>query len=164
MLVGEKFAVSPDGCPETVTFTADLKVEVMVVVAVIVALFPKGIVTEPADVANANVAGTETTRLTAAFLEVPPEVAKLPVIGSRVFPYDGRTVALAIIDKRDGTLLFEFHASEFAVQLPPDGDWLIMTKENWVGAIRQRGDHCFLLAFRGGKADMREFLESLRKK
>ena len=75
ILVGEKFAVSPDGCPDTVTFTADLKVEVIVVVAVTVALLPTRIVAELADMANVNVAGTVTTRLTVAVFAVPPEVA-----------------------------------------------------------------------------------------
>ena len=75
MLVGEKLAVSPDGCPDTVRLTADLKVEVIVVVAVTVALLPTSIVTEPADVARVKVAGTVTTRLTVAVFEVPPEVA-----------------------------------------------------------------------------------------
>jgi len=75
ILVGEKFAVSPDGWPETVRFTADLKAEVIVVVAVTVALLPTRIVAEPVDVANVKVAGTETTRLVAAVFAVPLEAA-----------------------------------------------------------------------------------------
>jgi hypothetical protein len=95
--------------------------------------------------------------------EAPPEVAALPVVGSRVFRYDGHSVAQAAIDSHE-SLLYEFHASEFGVQLPPDGDWLLLRRDEWVGAIRQRGDHCFLLALRGTKAQMREFLQSLPKK
>jgi hypothetical protein len=95
--------------------------------------------------------------------EVPPEVAALPVVGSRVFHYDNRTVAQAAIDKHE-SLLYQFHASEFGVQLPPDGDWVVLKKDEWVGAIRQHGDHCFLVAFRGSKAEMRVFLQSLPPK
>lgn len=95
--------------------------------------------------------------------EMPPELASLPVIASRVFRYDSRTVAQAAIDKND-SLLYEFHASEFGVQLPDNGDWVVLTKDEWVGAVRQRGDHCFLIAFRGKKADMHQFLHSLPKK
>ncbi len=95
--------------------------------------------------------------------EIPPEVAALPVVGSRVFHYDGRSVAQAAIEQHE-SLLYEFHASEFGVQLPPDGDWLVLTEDAWVGAIRQRGDHCFLLAFRGTKEEMRDFLKKLPKK
>jgi len=95
--------------------------------------------------------------------QVLPEVAALPVVGSRVFRYDGRMVAQAAIDKNEA-LLFEFHASAFGVQLPQDGDWLLLTRDEWVGAIRQRGDHCFLLAIRGTKTEMRDLLQSLPKK
>jgi gliding motility-associated-like protein len=39
--------------------------------------------------------------------EMPPELASLPVVASRVFRYDGRTVAQAAIDKHE-SLLYEF--------------------------------------------------------
>lgn len=89
--------------------------------------------------------------------KVLPELAKQPVIGYRVFHYDSRSVALAILDDK---LFFEFHATD--VQ-PPENDWLVMTKDQWVGAVRKRGDICFLLAFRGTKADMHAYLQSLPK-
>jgi hypothetical protein len=90
--------------------------------------------------------------------EVPPELAKLPVAGYRVFHYDSRSVAMVVIDDK---LFFEFHATD--VQ-PPEGNWLVITKDEWVGAVRKHGDRCFLLAFRGEKADMHAFLQSLPKK
>jgi len=98
--------------------------------------------------------------------ETPVELAGLPVIGSRVFRYDGRTVAQIAVGSAEELrcLIYEFHASEFGVQLPPDGDWLVMVRDQWVGAIRQRGDHCVLIAFRGDKAGMHEFLRALPKK
>jgi hypothetical protein len=102
--------------------------------------------------------------------EAPAELAVLPVGGSRVFRIDGQTVAqLAVVNADPANpsvrcLIFEFHASEFGVQLPADAGWKVLTRDEWVGAIRQRGDHCFLIAFRGGKADMQEFLKSLPKK
>ncbi len=95
--------------------------------------------------------------------EVPPELASLPVVGSRVYRSEGRPVAQLAVDLHN-TLVYQFHASEFGVQLPPDGDWQLLTKEEWVGAIRQQGDHCLLVAFRGTKSDMHEFLKSLPKK
>ena len=95
--------------------------------------------------------------------EVPPEVAALPVVGSRVFRYDGRTVAQAAIDQH-AMLLYQFHASHFGVDLPQNGDWLVLSRDEWVGAVRQRGDHCFLVAFRGSKGEMRDLLKSLSKK
>ena len=95
--------------------------------------------------------------------ESPKELVGLPVVGSRVFYFDKRKVAQVAIDHH-ALLLYEFLASEFGVQLPPDGDWLVLTKDEWVGAIRQRADHCFLLAFRGSKGEMRDLLNSLPKK
>jgi hypothetical protein len=90
--------------------------------------------------------------------EVPPELAKQPVIGYRLFHYDNRSVAMTVLDDK---LFYEFHGSD--VQ-PPEGNWLVLTKDQWVGAVRKHGDHCFVLAFRGTKADMHAFLQSLPKK
>jgi hypothetical protein len=98
--------------------------------------------------------------------EAPAELAALPVVGSRVFRVDGQTVAQIAVGNADGLrcLIFQFHASEFGVQLPGDNDWKVLTRDEWVGAVRQHGDHCFLIAFRGGKAEMQEFLKSLPQK
>jgi len=98
--------------------------------------------------------------------EAPAELAALPVMGSRVFLVDGQTVAQIAVGTPEALrcLIFEFHASEFGVQLPADADWKVLTRDEWVGAIRQHGDHCFLIAFRGGKVEMQEFLKSLPKK
>ena len=102
--------------------------------------------------------------------EAPAELTELPVIGSRVFRIDGRTVAQILIGTGDQVkvnppcLIFQFHASEFGVQLPPDGDWKVVTEDDWAGAIRQHGDHCFLVTFRGTKVEMQDFLRSLHKK
>ena len=95
--------------------------------------------------------------------EVPPELAALPVVGARVFWNEGRPVAQLAVDLHN-LLVYQFHASEFGVQLPPDGGWQVLAKDEWVGAIRQRGDHCLLVAFRGTKSEMHEFLNSLPKK
>jgi hypothetical protein len=102
--------------------------------------------------------------------EAPPELAALPVVASRVFRVDGQTVAQSAIGNGDTAnpgvrcLLFQFHASEFGVQLPAEQDWKVLTRDEWVGAIRQHGDHCFLVAFRGTKTDMQEFLKNLPPK
>lgn len=98
--------------------------------------------------------------------EAPPEIAALPVVGSRVFRNEGRAVAQVAVGSAEALrcLVYEFRASDFGVQLPPDGDWVVMEKDGWAGAIRQRGDRCFLIAFRGTRGEMRDFLHSLPKK
>lgn len=95
--------------------------------------------------------------------EIPPEFVSVPVVASRVFRYDSRTVAQAAIEKNN-SLLYQFHASEFGVRLPDNGSWVILTRDEWVGAVRQKGDHCFMVVFRGSKGDMQQFLHSLPKK
>ena len=95
--------------------------------------------------------------------EVPPELAALPVIGSRVFRQDGKPVAQFVIEKHD-SVVFEFHAADFGVELPADGDWQFLDQGGWAAAVRQHGDHCFMIAFRGAEEDMRAFLQTLPKK
>ena len=75
ILVGEKFAIRPDGCPVTVTLIADLNVEEIVVVTETATLFPAKIVAELTDAAKVNVAGIVTTKLTVAVFDFPPDVA-----------------------------------------------------------------------------------------
>jgi hypothetical protein len=98
--------------------------------------------------------------------ESPPDLAALPVIGSRVFQIDGRTVAQFAVGDADAPrcLVLQFHASEFGVQSPTGTGWKVLTEGEWVGALRQHGDVCFLIAFRGNKGDMDEFLKTLPQK
>ena len=95
--------------------------------------------------------------------EVPPELGVLPVIGSRVFKQDGKPVAQFVVEKH-ASVIFEFHAADFGVQLPPDGDWQLLEQGGWAAAVRQHGDHCIMIAFRGAEEDMRAFLQTLGKK
>jgi hypothetical protein len=95
--------------------------------------------------------------------EIPPEFAALPVVGSRVFRQDGKPVAQFVVEKHEA-VIFEYHAADFGVELPQDGDWQILEQDKWVAALRQRGPHCHMVAFRGVEADMRTFLNSLPKK
>ena len=76
MLVGDKFADIPDGFPLTLRLMADLNVEEIAVETESVVLLPTRIVAVLTDVAIVNVAGTETTKLTAEVMLVPPEVPR----------------------------------------------------------------------------------------
>lgn len=95
--------------------------------------------------------------------EVPPELAALPVTLSRVFRQDDKKVAQFVIEQ-PAAMIFEFHASDFGVQLTPDGDWQVLEHEGWAAAVRQRGDNCFMIALRGGTSEMRAFLHALPTK
>jgi hypothetical protein len=95
--------------------------------------------------------------------EAPPDLAALEVVGSGVVRFGGQTVAQIAVGHENTLrcIIFEFHASEFGVQLPADADWKVLTHDEWVGAIRQHGDHCFLIVFKGARPDMQEFLKTL---
>jgi len=95
--------------------------------------------------------------------EMPPELAALPVIGSRVFRQDGKPVAQFVVEKHD-SVVFEFHATDFGVQLPADGDWQVLEQGGWAAAVRLHDDRCYMIAFRGAKAEMQTFLKTLPKK
>jgi hypothetical protein len=95
--------------------------------------------------------------------EALPELATVPAVGARVFKQNGKPVAQFVIEQH-ASVVFEFHAADFNVQLPPDGDWQVLEKDGWVAAIRQQGEHCLMIAQRGDEAGMRQFLKSLPKK
>jgi hypothetical protein len=94
--------------------------------------------------------------------EVPPGMAGLPVVGSQVARLEGKPIAQFVVDWND-SVVHEFRATDFGIQLPPDGDWKIFEQDRWVAAIRQRGERCFMVSFRGEKREMREYLRMLRK-
>ena len=75
MLVVEKLAPSPDGCPLTDKLTAVLKVLVIDVVNDTVVFLPARIVTALLDPVSVKVAGTLMFKLTVAVFVVPPEAA-----------------------------------------------------------------------------------------
>jgi hypothetical protein len=92
---------------------------------------------------------------------VPPEIAPLSAVGSRVFRSGGYTVAQVAIDERN-CLLYVFRAQDFDVDLPDGGDWRLLEDEGWVAAIRRQGRTCTMLTFVGTRAEMRDFLEGLK--
>ena len=93
-------------------------------------------------------------------LALPSELAGLHAAYARTFKKDGQSVAQLAINQHS-LILTIFRASDFNVRLDPDGDWTFFEQGQWSAAIRQRGDTCTLLAVRGHRADMEEFIHSL---
>ena len=94
-------------------------------------------------------------------MSVPPDLGALPAVGARTFDSAGHTVGQVAIDRHE-TILNVFRASDFGVRLDPKDGWKIFEQEEWAAAIRQRGDVCTLLAFRGNSGEMEEFVQSLQ--
>jgi hypothetical protein len=92
---------------------------------------------------------------------VPREMAGLPTVGSRVFRQDGHPIAQVAVDRHE-SILYVFRASDFGIELPADEPWRLIEFEGWAAALQRHGDICSMLAFRGEKADMRQFLASLK--
>lgn len=92
---------------------------------------------------------------------VPPELAGLPVVGSRVFRIEGHAIAQLAVDKNE-SILYVFRASDFGVDVPADQPWRLMEHDGWAAALRRQGDICSVLAFRGTKGEMKTFLTTLQ--
>lgn len=93
----------------------------------------------------------------------PPELAAVTIVGARVFAQDGKRIAQYVVEQHE-SVVFEFHAADFGLQLPPEGGWRILEKNGWVAAVRRNGEHGVMICFRGDEAAMRSFLESLPKR
>jgi len=101
---------------------------------------------------------------------VPPEFAAMKTVGSRIFKQDNFPVAQIAVERdRDlgpfpesGLLFFIFRADDFGVKLPSNR-WYVFTQEDWVAAVRAEDKTCFMVAVRGTREQMDEFLKQLPK-
>ena len=94
-------------------------------------------------------------------LKLPEDLDALPVVGTRLFKMSGHKVGQIAIDKHNA-ILNVFRASEFGVGSEAGNDWTIFEHGDWAVAMRYRGDICTVLAFRGTRAEMEEFVHSLK--
>ena len=90
---------------------------------------------------------------------LPPEIARLPAVGWRVFRQNGRRVAQLAVDAHS-MLIYVFRAADFGVQLEEPGQWMVFKQDGWIAAIREDHGTCTTLAFRGTKSEMEKFLRS----
>jgi hypothetical protein len=88
---------------------------------------------------------------------VPKQFANIKTVGCRAFKFNGATVAqiMAVADKE--VLFYMFPSDDLGIKVP-NGKWEIVEDEDWVGGVTGVNDTCFLVAFKGNKADMKEFL------
>jgi hypothetical protein len=91
---------------------------------------------------------------------VPKQFANIKTVGCRVFKFDGATVAqiMAVTDKE--ILLYMFPSHDLGIKLRK-GKWEIVEDEEWVGGATGVSDVCFLVAFKGNKDEMKDFLSSV---
>ena len=93
---------------------------------------------------------------------LPPELGPLPAMFARVFKSDNGAVAQFAVEKHE-MIVHVFRAADFGVDLAPSEGWRTFEHEGWAAALHRQGGMCYLLAFRGSKAEMDDFLTSLGK-
>ena len=49
------------------------------------------------------------------------------------------------------------------MQMGADEPWKIIDHEEWAAGLRRHGALCYMLALRGSKEDVSEFLNSIKK-
>ena len=93
---------------------------------------------------------------------VPRQFANIKTVGCRVFKFDGATIAqiMAVTDKE--VLLYIFPSHDLGIKIRK-GKWEIVEDEKWVGGATGNSDSCFLVAFKGNKDDMKEFLSNVAR-
>ena len=89
---------------------------------------------------------------------LPAGFEKYQAAGARLFKQDGEPVAQVAVDDHN-MVFFSFKAEDFGVNLPKD-EWHRFTDGDWVAAVQQHDEECFMVAFRGTMADMDDFLRA----
>ena len=81
--------------------------------------------------------------------------------GARLFKQAGQAVAQVAIPDHN-MVFFSFKAEDFGVTLPND-QWRTFRDGDWVAAVVQHDDECFMVTFRGSASDMDSLLQGLKK-
>lgn len=90
--------------------------------------------------------------------QLPPGLGRYHVVGVRLFKFENEAIAQAAI--AENTMFFyAFAGHSLGIDVVPEKTWRITQTDRWVLAIRQEKDFCFMIAFRGTKADMERLLE-----
>jgi len=88
---------------------------------------------------------------------VPKQFANIKTIGCRVFNFNGIPVAQIMAVTNKEILFYMFQSNDLGIKIGK-GKWEIVEDEKWVGGATRISDTCFLVAFKGNKDEMKEFL------
>jgi hypothetical protein len=88
---------------------------------------------------------------------VPKQFTTVRTIGCRVFNFNGAIVAqiMAVADRE--ILLYMFPSEDLGIKIR-NGKWETVEGNSWVGAVTGMSNTCFLVAFKGNKSEMKQFL------
>lgn len=91
-----------------------------------------------------------------------PEFAHMKTVGCRVFRHDGYPVGQIAIENHN-LLLYIFNASDLDVTIDPPDRWRFFQQGEWTAAIRADAGTCYMVTFRGNRADMEKYIAGLAK-
>ncbi len=92
---------------------------------------------------------------------VPAGFENYQAAGARLFKQDDEPVAQVAIPEHN-MIFFSFRADDFGVKLPKD-QWRTFEDGDWVAAVQEHDDECFMVTFRGSGADMDDFLDAKKQ-
>jgi hypothetical protein len=92
---------------------------------------------------------------------LPPGFENYQTAGARLFKQDDQPVAQVAVPDH-AMVFFSFKAEDFGVALPND-QWRTFRDGDWVAAVVQHDEECFMVTFRGSAPDMEAFLQGLKK-
>jgi hypothetical protein len=87
---------------------------------------------------------------------VPAGFENYQTAGARLFKQDDEPVAQVAIPDHN-MVFFSFKAEDFGLNLPND-EWHTFTDGDWVAAVVQHDEECFMVTFRGSQEDMADLL------
>lgn len=90
---------------------------------------------------------------------VPAGFENYQTVGARLFKQDDEPVAQVAIDENN-MIFYSFKAEDFGVALPGNDQWQIFKDGEWVAALTQHDEECFMVAFRGSRSEMNRFLSA----
>ena len=88
---------------------------------------------------------------------VPAGFENYQTAGARLFKQDEEPVAQVAIPDHN-MVFFSFKAEDFGVSLPND-EWHTFKDGEWIAAVQQHDEECFMVTFRGSWGEMEELLK-----
>ncbi len=92
---------------------------------------------------------------------LPAGFENFQTAGARLFKQDDEPVAQVAVPEHD-MIFFSFRAEDFGVNLPND-QWRAFKDGEWVAAVLQHDEECFMVSFRGSRGEMKEFLKGTKR-
>ena len=91
---------------------------------------------------------------------LPPGFENYHSALARLYKQDNQPIAQVAIEENH-MVFYSFKAEDFGMSLPND-EWHIFTDGEWVAAVQQHDEECFMVAFKGTTGAMDTFLNSTK--